>query len=63
MDKTEKEEGEEVLEGHQAGVRLSELELLASKNHAFMSSIGVLYNDVVYMFIIVWCRSCHLIHQ
>ena len=53
MDKTEKEEGEEALGGHQAGVRLSELELLVSKNHALMSSIEVLY-------IMLWC-TCLLL--
>ena len=53
MDKTEKEEGEEALEGYLAGIRLSELELLASKNHALMSSTEVLYT-------MLWC-TCLLL--
>ena len=53
MDKTEKEEGEEALEGHQAGVRLSELELLVSKDHAVMPSIEVFYT-------MLWC-TCLLL--
>ena len=53
MDKTEKEEGEEASEGHQAGVRLSELELLVSKDHAVMPSIEVFYT-------MLWC-TCLLL--
>ena len=48
MDETEKEEGEEASEEHQAGVRLSELELLVSKDHAVLSSIEVLYTMLCY---------------
>ena len=43
MDKIEKEEGEEASEEHQAGVRLSGLELLVSKDHAVLPSIEVFY--------------------
>ena len=53
MDKTEKEEGEEASEEHQAGVRLSELVLLVSKDHAVLPSIEVFYT-------MLWC-SCLLL--
>ena len=48
MDETEKEEGEEATEQQQAGVRLSELELLVSKDHAVMPSAEVFYTMIWY---------------
>ena len=53
MDEIEKEEGEEASEQQQAGVRLSELELLVSKDHAVMPSVEVFY-------IMLWC-TCLLL--
>ena len=53
VDETEKDEGEEAAEQHQAGVRLSELELLVSKDHAVMPSVEVFYT-------MLWC-TCLLL--
>ena len=53
MDETEEEKGEEASEGYQAGVQLSELELLVSKDHAVMPSIEVFYT-------MLWC-TCLLL--
>ena len=39
MDKTEEEKGQEASEGDQAGVLLSELEFIVSRNHAVVPSI------------------------
>ena len=53
MDKTEEEKGQEASEGDQAGVLLSELEFIVSRNHAVVPSIIQCCGIHVY-YCVVW---------